>query len=61
MKNNGETLEMFSPEQVKFLKSELSLVKKISGIQKDVAWLRLIVFSLWLPVLLNLILSILRK
>ncbi|HEX9911658.1 MAG TPA: hypothetical protein VGB01_00250 [candidate division Zixibacteria bacterium] len=47
--------------QFSFLKNELKLFKRISGIERDVLWIKRIIFALWVPILLNLALNFLRQ
>jgi len=50
-----------SSGQVAFLKNELKLYRRISGIERDILWMKKILFYLWIPVLLNLALNFLRR
>jgi hypothetical protein len=64
----GNSAGVLTSGQLFFLKSELSLKKRfirlnsrISSIEKDVLWTKRLLFSLWIPVLLNLLISYLRS
>jgi len=64
----GDSAGLLTGGQLFFLKSELSLKKRfsaiqgrISGIEKDLTWIKRLLFSLWIPVILNLLLSLLRR
>jgi len=56
-----EKLRFLSDDQLSLLKNELRLYRRISGIERDVLWMKKILFYLWIPVLLNLALNFLRR
>ncbi|MDH4222890.1 MAG: hypothetical protein OEV55_05040 [candidate division Zixibacteria bacterium] len=43
-----------------FLKSELRLFRRISGIEKDILWIKWVLKLIWIPILINLALNFLR-
>jgi hypothetical protein len=60
-KGLGGVEGILSNGQFSFIKNELKLFKRISGIEKDILWIKRIIFALGIPILLNLALNFLRR